>query len=56
LSEKSDEPAQAPPGGDGIAASVARAAGRNPGGNDGTTWHLSGLGFRVLAFGLALLP
>jgi hypothetical protein len=30
--------------------------GRNPGDNDGTTRHFPGLGFRVLAFGLALLP
>jgi hypothetical protein len=40
--------------------------GRNPGDNDGTTRHLSGLGFRVLAFplrqgyggqvGLAFMP
>jgi hypothetical protein len=30
--------------------------GRNLGDNDGTTRHLSGLGFRVLAFGLARLP
>jgi hypothetical protein len=30
--------------------------GRNPGGNDGTTWHLLGRSVRVLAFGLAFLP
>jgi hypothetical protein len=30
--------------------------GRNPGGNDGTTRHLSGRSVRVLAFGLAFLP
>jgi hypothetical protein len=30
--------------------------GRNLGDNDGTTRHLSGLSFRVLAFGLAPLP
>ncbi len=30
--------------------------GRNLGDNDDTTRHLSGLGFRVLAFGLAFLP
>jgi hypothetical protein len=56
LTEKRSRTAQALPGDGGIVTSVARAAGRNPGDNDDTTRHLSGLSFRVLAFGLALLP
>ena len=39
-----------------LAAVLRGVSGRNPVDNDDTTRHLSGLGFRVLAFGLALLP
>jgi len=44
------------PGGDGAGLHVAGVTGRKLESSDFTARHLSGLGFRVLAFGLALLP